>query len=278
VQAHTLAQAEEAQAQAQEPSSRPSWAWRPEPLALAGGHQPRLSLCFLLGGARGGAWQLLQFLDRWDAAQLRLVCQELRDAAVGYGAQRRRSVGGRARVWIWPMGKLQGQVTTVAGDDDAGSTNRAGPAARFSTPWGLAVRPDGSLLLADYCSHTIRCISGPERAVSTLAGAPGQSGSADGLGAAARFSRPAGVALHPDGSLLVADSWSSTIRRVSAEGIVSTVAGCAGRRGSTDGPALQARFCCPSGLALDAEGSLYIADASNHTIRCLSPGTGHEGT
>jgi hypothetical protein len=78
---------------------RPAWAWRPEPLALAGGALPE-TVCSHLGGAGGGAWQLLQFLDRWDAAALRLVCAELRDMAEDF-AERQRS---RGSAWVWPMG------------------------------------------------------------------------------------------------------------------------------------------------------------------------------
>ena len=75
-------------------------------------------------------------------------------------------------------------------------------------------------------NHSIRHVSAGG-AVSTLAGTAGQRGSTDGLGAAARFHYPAGVALRPDGCLLVADNDNHTIRSVSAEGQVATVAGAA---------------------------------------------------
>jgi DNA-binding beta-propeller fold protein YncE len=185
---------------------------------------------------------------------------------VDYGVWRRLKGYG----WDWHMGRLQGRVATLAGSGEEGSADGVGAAARFNDPWGLAVRPDGNLLLVDSGNSTIRHVSAAG-AVRTLAGAAGQQGSADGVGAAARFFWPAGVALRPDGSLLVSDYWNRTIRSVSAEGVVSTMAGAAGQQGSTDGPAALARFRGLRGLSLGSDGSLYIADSGNHTIRCLSP-------
>jgi hypothetical protein len=73
-------------------------------MALAGGDFP-WTVCSHLGGAGGGAWQLLSFLDRWDAAALQLVCRELRDMREDYGVWRRL----KGFCWDWHMGRLQGR-------------------------------------------------------------------------------------------------------------------------------------------------------------------------
>ena len=113
-------------------------------MALAGGELPE-TVCSHLGGGGGGAWQILQYLDRWDAAALRLTCQELRDMRVDYGAWRRL----KGYSWDWHMGRLQGRVATLAGCGEAGSADGVGAAARFHSPLSLSVRPDDSLLEAD---------------------------------------------------------------------------------------------------------------------------------
>ena len=233
-------------------------------MALAGGTLPE-TVCSHLGGAGGGAWQILQYLDRWDAAALRLTCQELRDMTGAYSAWRRL----KGFSWDWPLGRLLGRVSTLAGSAESGCADGVGAAARFSYPWGLAVRPDGSVLVADSCNHTIRCISAAGL-VSTLAGAAGQVGSTDGQGAAARFSSPNGIALGPDGRLYVADTDNHTIRCISAAGVVSTLAGAAGQEGSADGLGAAARFSRPFDIALGPDGSLFVADMGNDTIRCIS--------
>jgi hypothetical protein len=103
--------------------------------------------------------------------------------------------------------------------------------------------------------------------VSTLAGLAGESGSADGTGANARFFQPGGLAIDPSGTLFVADLEDHTIRAITPAGVVTTLAGLAGQGGSTDGQGSAARFRAPSGLALAPDGKLYVADAGNHTIR-----------
>ena len=243
---------------------RPPWAWRAEPMALAGGDFPE-SVCSHLGGEHGGAWPLLQFLNAQDAAALRCVCTELRSMTEHFLVHQRR----RGAVWDWPLGKLQGRVSRLAGSGEQGSSEGMGAAALFMNPTGLAVRPDGSVVVADCCNNTIRLISAAG-VVSTLAGAAHVQGSTDGQGSAACFFWPTGVVLCPDGSLLVADYGSHTIRRVSAAGLVSTVAGAGRQAGASDGAGALARFNNPHGLALGPDGSLFISDSENYSIRCLS--------
>jgi hypothetical protein len=146
----------------------------------------------------------------------------------------------------------------------------AGSAARFNAPSGAAVDNGGNVYVADTFNHTIRKIS-PTGTVTTLAGIPGISGSADGTGSAARFNLPYGVAADNTGNVYVADTYNHTIRKVSAVGVVTTFAGTARQSGSTDGTGSAARFKEPSGVAVDDVGNVYVADASNYTIRKISP-------
>lgn len=100
----------------------------------------------------------------------------------------------------------------------------------------------------------------PLLAVTTLAGVAGSSGSADGTGAAARFDFPRSVAVDAAGNVYVADRDSSTVRKVTAQGVVTTVAGQAGTTGSADGTGGAARFRLAAGVAAAADGTLYVTD------------------
>jgi sugar lactone lactonase YvrE len=114
--------------------------------------------------------------------------------------------------------------------------------------------------------------SAQEYTFITLAG-PAEAGPDwfDGTGDAARFGAPCGVAVDSAGNVYVADYGNNTIRKVSAAGVVTTLAGLAGSSGSADGPGAAARFLWPSSVAVDSEGNVYVADAGNHTIRRVTP-------
>jgi hypothetical protein len=114
----------------------------------------------------------------------------------------------------------------------------------------------------------------PPLELEVLAGNIGGPGNLEGAGAAARFSTPSGVAVDSAGNVYVADYYNQTIRKVTAGGVVTTLAGSARARGSTDGTGAVARFDSPSGVAVDSTGNIYVADMSNSTIRRVSP----EGT
>jgi len=163
-----------------------------------------------------------------------------------------------------------GTVSTWAGDV-SGFVNGAARAALFSGPAAVARDLAGNLYVADAYNQLIRKIS-PAGIVSTLAGAPGQSGSADGHGSEARFFQPSGIAVDANGTVFVADTFNQTIRKITPDGRVSTLAGKASNQGSAaDGQGEQARFSYPLGLALDAKGNLYVADQYNHAIRMITP-------
>ena len=161
-----------------------------------------------------------------------------------------------------------GVVTTLAGvAGSAGSADGTGSAARFNNPYGLTVDSSGNLFATDYSNDTIREIT-PSGAVTTIAGLAGSAGSADGMGSAARFSQPRGVAVDGSDNLYLTDYTNDTIREVTSAGVVTTIAGLAGSNGSADGTGQTARFNIPWGLAVNPSGSaLYISDYANQTIR-----------
>src|SRR5215469_14359820 len=163
-----------------------------------------------------------------------------------------------------------GEVTTFAGiAGQPGSADGTGSSARFRFPRGVAVGPSGNVYVADTSNHTIRQIT-PGGVVTTLAG-DGQAGFADGVGTAAKFNFPGGVAVDADENIFVADSNNNRIRLVTSAGIVTTLAG-SGVPGSTDGTGTGATFSFPTGLAVGLDPStsqkyVYVADSRSQTIR-----------
>jgi len=162
-----------------------------------------------------------------------------------------------------------GAVTTLAGGLN-GSLDGTGNAAQFNYPSGVAVDCSGNIYVADTNNSTVREIS-PAGVVTTLAGAPGQTGSADGAGSAARFNYPNGIAVDSAGNVYVADTYNSTVREISPAGVVTTLAGTAGQNGSADGLGSTAQFNYPRGVAADNAGNVYVADSENFTIRMGKP-------
>ncbi len=179
---------------------------------------------------------------------------------------------------VWPLlllgaaqGALDYDFATLAGQMGTnGSANGTGSAAQFDQPGGLVIASNGTLYVADSANHTIRAIA-PGGVVTTLAGSAGLSGTNDGVGAAARFSFPQGLALDSNGHLVVADTGNSTIRRVTPEGVVTTFAGSGGRSGTNDGVGAAARFLHPYGVTVDGAGQLFVTDTGNDTIRKITP-------
>ena len=166
-----------------------------------------------------------------------------------------------------PLG-WKAHVTTLAGDGSPLFRHAAqATQAAFADPFGVAVAADGTIYVADAGeSNRIRKIT-LDGVVTTLAG--GSEGFSDGTGPAASFNTPSGLALDSEGNLFVADTGNNRIRKVTPDGQVSTVAGD-GTAGYVDGPAAQARFNGPIGVAVDSRGNIYVADTYNDRIRLIT--------
>lgn len=160
-----------------------------------------------------------------------------------------------------------GVVTTFAGLAGAvGHADGKGSVARFSGPRETAVDASGNVYVADTFNDTIRKIT-PAGVVTTVAGLAGTPGSTDGTGSAARFYQPKGVTVDGAGNVFVADTGNSTIRKITAAGYVSTLAGVALASGSTDGHGTAARFNAPASLQADGFGNIFVADTVNDLVR-----------
>jgi len=159
-------------------------------------------------------------------------------------------------------------VTTLAGSPGVvGSTDGICDLARFNTPGAIAADGSGSLFVADTNNQTIRKIDIASESVTTVAGAPGETGSSDGPAAAARFKFPSGVASDGAGNLYVADTFNHLIRRIALRsGAVTTVAGVVSLFCRLDD---LTRLCFPRNVTVEA-GAIYVADTGAHRIGVLS--------
>jgi sugar lactone lactonase YvrE len=164
-------------------------------------------------------------------------------------------------------------VSTLAGSGARGWEDGAGAEARFSGPYGVAVGPNGTLVVADAMNHVIRTVS-PSGVVSSLAGGgPYKYGAADGAGTAARFSFPTGVAVGGDGVVYAADSHNNRVVKITPDGVVTTLAG-GGDAGAADGVGTAAQFSLPKFVAVDAAHNVYVTDMRNHRVRKIAAATG----
>lgn len=159
-------------------------------------------------------------------------------------------------------------VSTFAGSGTRAFADGTGIAASFDSPVGIAIGPDGHLYLPDYWNQRIRKIS-LAAAVTTFAGS-GTRGFADGPATTSMFSLPRDVAVDANGNVYIADNSNNRIRKISPSGDVTTLAGN-GTAGFADGAGANAMFRAPYGIAVDANGNVYVADNGNHCIRKITP-------
>jgi NHL repeat len=172
----------------------------------------------------------------------------------------------------WVVSTLVG-LAGVKGFSDGTNSD-----ARFYDPQAIAVDGDDGLYVTDRENFTIRGVKpvGTNWVASTLAGVPGTpyGGFMDGTNGDAEFKLPFGIARHVGGNLYVADFGNNAIRRIAPMGpdwVTTTVAGFSTNTGSIDGPAANAMFSSPNGIAVDASETLYVTDQFNYTIRKLTP-------
>jgi uncharacterized protein (TIGR03437 family) len=164
-----------------------------------------------------------------------------------------------------------GLVSVAAGNGKYADSGDGGDAlkARFNQPSGIARDASGALYVADRANHRVRRIS-PDGMVVSVAG-NGQAGSAGdgGQAIAARLSYPNSVAVDRNGNLYIADSGNHRVRMVDPGGTIRTVAGTGEAGFNGDGVATRAMLDTPSGLAIDGNGNVLIADTGNHIVRRL---------
>ena len=160
----------------------------------------------------------------------------------------------------WSASTLAGNLTAMFADGQ-------GTMATFNWPTSV-VAVAAVVYVADNNNNRIRAVS-PTGAVSTFAGS-GICALTDGIGAAAGFCSPWGIAASPTGTLFIADIFNHAIRTVSPSGVVATFAG--GTPGLFDGIGTSAHFWGPRGVTLDGAGVVYVADTWNSRIRTISPG------
>jgi sugar lactone lactonase YvrE len=170
-----------------------------------------------------------------------------------------------------------GVITTVAGNNGVGFSGDGGPAtqARMDIYFGggVAVDAQGNLYVSDTNNHRVRRVS-PDGVITTFAGGgtPAAGIGDGGPATQARLNSPQGLAADASGNVYIADRFNNRIRRVSPDGVITTIVGTGQSGFSGDGgPATQARLNAPYGVAVDAKGNVYIADTGNHRVRRVGP-------
>jgi uncharacterized repeat protein (TIGR01451 family) len=168
-----------------------------------------------------------------------------------------------------------GNITTFAGNGTHGYSGdgASASAAELAAPVGVAVDAASNVYIADTDNHRIRMVA-PNGTITTVAGNGVQGYLGDGLPAAvAELNQPRGIAVDSKGDLFIADSGNQVVRLVASGGVINTLAGTGAAGYSGDGgPATGATLFDPSGVAVDATGVLYVADASNSVVRRVDPG------
>ena len=162
-----------------------------------------------------------------------------------------------------------GTVSTLAGTGAFGAVNGAGTSATFRYPEGLAADASGSVFVADVTNNCIRKVTNTGD-TTTFAGSATRGLENGQGGTMAMFNSPVAVAVTSSGITYLIDDFNSCIRKVTANGVVTTFAGNVAT-GYADGQGSAAYFNNPKGIALDAAGNIYIADTFNNRIRKVTP-------
>jgi sugar lactone lactonase YvrE len=188
-------------------------------------------------------------------------------------------IGAPISVWVGKDGSMavadldSNVVYRISAKGEANTIGRPtgeGIVAGTSAPAGAVVDSKGNVFIADNKNATVIKVT-PEGESSVFAGKVDSPGMEDGKGGEARFSTPRGIAIDAMDNLYVADEGNSNIRKITPEGVVTTLAGGEGAGGTEDGTGKAAKFAAPRGLAVDKEGTVYVADTDNHTVRKVTP-------
>jgi sugar lactone lactonase YvrE len=181
---------------------------------------------------------------------------------VGVLSDGRLVAADRTNHLIWIFDPTAGTKAVLAGSAACvGGSNGTGPGAEFTEPYGLAVLPDDSVVVADYGLRVLRRVTTAGE-VTTFAGDGGPAGTIDGPALSARFNRPQAVAADAQGVVYVSDTSAHRIRRIGVDGMVTTLAGD-GTQGYADGANDVAEFFAGEGIAASADGSaVYVADGT----------------
>lgn len=155
---------------------------------------------------------------------------------------------------------------TIAGGGTSGHADGIGTAVKFNGPEGVCVDASDNIIIGDSGNNRIRWIN-PDGIVRTIAG--DNEGFANGVGSAARFKAPAGVAVDASGNIIVADCQNNRIRKITPEGVVSTIAGDGGE-GHADGIGTAATLTSPTGVAVDASGNIFFAEWKGGWVRKIT--------
>jgi uncharacterized protein YjiK len=166
-----------------------------------------------------------------------------------------------------------GKISTIAGTGTAGSTGdgSAATSATLNEPAGIVFDASGNLYIAESEGDVIRMVN-TSGVISTVVGT-GVAGSTGDGGAAtlAKINAPVGLAINSSGELIISESASRKIRKVSTSGTISTIAGTGANTSLGDGgDATLASFRTPTGIVFDAEGNLYISEAAGRFIRMIN--------
>jgi sugar lactone lactonase YvrE len=165
-----------------------------------------------------------------------------------------------------------GIMSTIAGTGVAGHSGDGGPAteAKLNGPYGVAVDNKGNLYVADQRNNRVRKI-GPDGVITTLAGTDRRAFDGDdGPANKASLAGPDAMLVDDLGNVIIADSGNHRIRRVTPNGVITTIAGTTQGYSGDGGPALKAQLNVPAALALDAKGNLYVGDFHNHVVRKMT--------
>ncbi|MHC5002927.1 MAG: NHL repeat-containing protein, partial [Planctomycetota bacterium] len=192
-------------------------------------------------------------------------------------------IADRKKHVVRKVNAISGTISTVAGDGTIGYTGDGGDAtaAQLEEPYDVAVDSFGHLYIAGRKNSVVRKVNAGTGIISTYAGTGTSGYTGDGGPAtAATLAEPAGLWIDSGDNLYIADRNKHVVRKVDfSTGFISTVMGTGSSGYSGDGDVgTAAQVSAPDGVAVDADGNIYVADTGNHMLRWIDAGTGEVGT